>query len=86
MTVPTVNFRPAFSVIVSPVQVILFPCLCWKAVICSSTISIGPFTVRLQALIPFIRKITSLFLSPLCSSRLPRTGHLPLEERNWIWI
>ena len=86
MTIPTTYFRPVSSVITS-VQIILFACVCWNAVICSNTISIGPVNcVRLRALIRFIREIISLFLIPLCSSRLSRTGHLPLEKRDWIWI
>lgn len=86
MTIPTINFHPVSSVI-APVQIILFTCVYWNAVVCSNTISIGPVNcVRLRALIPFIREIISLFLIPLCSSRLSRTGHLPLEKRDWIWI
>ena len=44
MTVPTIYFR-SLSSFISPVQIILFACLCLKAVIHSSTISIGPVTV-----------------------------------------
>ena len=44
MTVPTIYFRSPSSFI-SPVQIILFACLCLKTVIHSGTVSIGPVTM-----------------------------------------